>query len=186
MKGVLGWIFGIVSLWEEFFLGLWEGFVGLWEWFGDGVRIMLLGEVVSSFYVISIPLLKIFIPLPHPPSHKNNPPKTPKKRIKYNIRMGQIREGEQERGVPDKPQREYDEWSDCSSQQSMFNDAEFRRTGITTGKKGESAAVTELCDRIGKLVETDVVQKACFYKPESGMKYAYFGGQPQKKDDLRG
>ena len=39
--------------------------------------------------------------------------------------MEQVREEEQKRGIPEKPGKAFDEWSDTSSMQSKFNDAEF-------------------------------------------------------------
>ena len=45
--------------------------------------------------------------------------------------------------------------------------------------------ITALCDKIGELIQTEAVQNCCNYKPESGMKYCYFGGQPQKTDGFK-
>ncbi|CAD7924652.1 unnamed protein product [Amoebophrya sp. A120] len=81
-------------------------------------------------------------------------------RVKYFQKMEEIRAVEN-----DEPRvKDPDEWSDTSSHQSMFNSSKVKQQrGLNMGpaKREEPPAITAACAQIGKLIETDAVQKAC-------------------------
>ncbi|CAD7935362.1 unnamed protein product [Amoebophrya sp. A25] len=100
-------------------------------------------------------------------------------KIKYYKKLEEIRaaEPQDDRPISDDGKA----WSDTSSHQSMFIGTDVKRwRGVklppATSKLGESAAVSEIFDRLGTLIETQMVQDACTHKPQPGTKYKAMGG----------
>lgn len=104
-------------------------------------------------------------------------------KIKYYDKMKRQRAKEakimQETGQqwPPPTTKEPGAWSDTSSHQSCFRASMVKnKTKVRSGKAAENPKITEICDRLGKLIETPAVQDVCNVKPAKGSKYRNFGG----------
>lgn len=154
-----------------------------WEMHKKG-EIMLEKDFYTKYYNFSMPTLR------------NAYGNAIIGRIKYHHKMGAVRAKEQRimedlskekaktrgRSWSQESQTSKDGstvWSDTSSHQSMFKASQVKgrnKSRIAKAVVKEDPQVTDICERIGRLVETRMVQEACVPQNVAGSKYLFFGG----------